>query len=155
MDKNRIFQKIKDILKVDKDTIYDIFILSGYQIPRKRVDGYLKARDDKEFLDIGYESFGHFLDGLIIYKRGENYKKKAQNSERLTNNKILKKLRVAFELKESDIFAIFKSVGIDITKGELSSLFRSEDHKKFRYCPDSILELFLDGLDIYLNKKES
>ncbi len=144
---NLVLDRVASILDADEETIYKIFTINGYEIPKKRVEGYLKSRDDKGFLDCGYEALGEFLDGLILYKRGE-LQKRDDTPKRLTNNLILKKLRVAFDLKESDIFAIFDAVDIDITKGELSSLFRSEEHKKFRYCPDSILELFLDGLKI-------
>jgi len=149
---NKILKKIQSILDIDSKEMHSIFELNGFKVPQKRVDGYLSDPDSKEFLDCGYEAFGEFLDGLIVYKRGE-LRSSGTNQISLSNNLILKKLRVAFELKESDIFEIFKLVDIDITKGELSSLFRSEDHKKFRYCPDSILTLFLDGLKIYEQNK--
>ena len=139
-------------MDVDSKKIYQIFLLNGYDIPKRRVYGYLQDEDSKEFLDCGYEALGNFLDGLIIYKRGEIRSQKS-SPQRLTNNLILKKLRVAFELKEADLFDIFKSLDLDITKSELNSLFRSEDHKNFRYCPDSILELFLEGLYNYTHKE--
>jgi uncharacterized protein YehS (DUF1456 family) len=142
---NQILKKLQTLLGVDNTQMHAIFELNGYKIPQKRVDGYLSIQGSKEFLDCGYEPFGEFLDGLIVYKRGE-IKSKSVDRVSLTNNIILKKLRVAFDLKESDLFEIFKIVDLDITKGELSSLFRSEDHKKFRYCPDSILLLFVEGL---------
>ncbi len=145
---NQILKKLQTLLGVDNEKMHTIFELNGYKIPQKRVDGYLSEEGSKEYLDCGYEAFGEFLDGMIVYKRGE-IKSRSDDKVSLTNNLILKKLRVAFELKESDLFEIFKIVDIDISKGELSSLFRSEDHKKFRYCPDSILILFLDGLKIY------
>ena len=145
---NQILKQLQTLLEVDNAKMHDIFELNGYKIPQKRVDGYLSEEGSKEYLDCGYEAFGEFLDGMIVYKRGE-IKSRSLDKVSLTNNLILKKLRVAFELKESDLFEIFKIVDIDISKGELSSLFRSEDHKKFRYCPDSILILFLDGLKLY------
>jgi len=145
---NQILKQLQTLLEVDNAKMHDIFELNGYKIPQKRVDGYLSEEGSKEYLDCGYEAFGEFLDGMIVYKRGE-IKSRSDDKVSLTNNLILKKLRVAFELKESDLFEIFKIVDIDISKGELSSLFRSEDHKKFRYCPDSILILFLDGLKLY------
>ena len=145
---NQILKQLQTLLEVDNAKMHDIFELNGYKIPQKRVDGYLSEEGSKEYLDCGYEAFGEFLDGMIVYKRGE-IKSRSDDKVSLTNNLILKKLRVAFELKESDLFEIFKIVDIDISKGELSSIFRSEDHKKFRYCPDSILILFLDGLKLY------
>ena len=43
---------------------------------------------------------------------------------RLTNNAILKKLRVAFELKEEDMHKVLELAGFGVSKPELSALFR-------------------------------
>lgn len=148
MTTNQILKKLQDILKADEATMFDIFALSGYTLTPERVAGYLADKDDKVFLDCGYEALGHFLDGLIIHKRGPSEKKKEEEVVALDNNLILKKLRIAYELKEVDLYAIFHSVEIDISKSELNSLFRKVGHKNYRACPDSILELFLEGLEI-------
>jgi uncharacterized protein YehS (DUF1456 family) len=145
---NNILKKLCDIEKLDKEQAYEVFKLSGYDLTKDRVEGYLSDDDSKEFLDCGYEALGSFLDGLIIHKRGESNSKKNDTPISLNNNLILKKLRIAYELKEVDLYQIFNTVEIDITKGELNSLFRKEDHKNYRACPDSILSLFLDGLVI-------
>ncbi len=68
----------------------------------------------------------------------------------MTNNDILKKLRVALQLRNDDIIHILKLVDYDISPGELSALFRSEDSDKYKNCGDQILRNFLNGLVIYL-----
>jgi uncharacterized protein YehS (DUF1456 family) len=156
MSTNEILKQCQKILSVDDDEIYRIFALADDTIPKKRVLGYLKEREDKEFLDCGYAALGTFLDGLILYKRGESRSKNDSDEViRVNNNLILKKLRIAFELKDVDMYAIFDAVDIDITKSELSSLFRKEGHKNYRACPDSILQLFLEGLEICESGLES
>jgi uncharacterized protein YehS (DUF1456 family) len=67
----------------------------------------------------------------------------------LSNNDIFKKLRVALELKDTDIIEILKLVDYDISKTELSAIFRSEDHQNFKPCGDQLLRNFLNGLVIY------
>ncbi len=67
----------------------------------------------------------------------------------LTNNDILKKLRVALELKDEDIVKILSLVDFEITKTELSAFFRKEDHPNYRPCGDQLLRNFLNGLVIY------
>jgi uncharacterized protein YehS (DUF1456 family) len=67
----------------------------------------------------------------------------------LTNNDILKKLRVALELRDEDIVEILKLVDYNITKSELGAFFRSEDHPKYMPCQDQLLRNFLNGLVIY------
>ncbi len=149
MTKNEILKKIRQIEALDSAKMLEIFRLAAFEIPPRRVEGYLAEPGEKTYLDCGAEALGHFLDGLILYKRGPSGEKSADDAPvPLTNNLILKKLRIAYNLREADLFAIFHTVGIDITKGELSALFRKEDHKKFRLCPDSILQLFLEGLEI-------
>jgi uncharacterized protein YehS (DUF1456 family) len=67
----------------------------------------------------------------------------------LTNNDIIKKLRVALKLRDDDIIEILKLVDYNIGKSELGAFFRSEDHEKFMPLQDQILRNFLNGLVIY------
>jgi len=66
----------------------------------------------------------------------------------MTNNDILKKLRIALELKDNDIIDILKLSDFEITKAELSALFRNPDHRNYKECGDQILRNFLNGLII-------
>ncbi|WP_421978989.1 DUF1456 family protein [Roseivirga seohaensis] len=68
----------------------------------------------------------------------------------LTNNDILKKLRVAHKLRDEHIVEILKLADFEITKGALGDLFRAEDHPKYVDAGDQILRKFLDGLIIHL-----
>jgi len=67
----------------------------------------------------------------------------------MTNNDILKKLRVALELKESDIIEILQLADFEISKSELSALFRKEDHRNYKECGDQVLRRFLNGCLLY------
>jgi uncharacterized protein YehS (DUF1456 family) len=64
----------------------------------------------------------------------------------VTNNTVLKKLRVAFELKEDDMHAILQSVDFPVSKPELNALFRKAGHSNYRACGDQLLRNFLKGL---------
>ena len=67
----------------------------------------------------------------------------------LTNNDILKKLRVALKMRDDDIVKVLSLVDFEITKSELGAFFRSVDHPKYMECHDQILRKFLNGLIIY------
>ncbi len=67
----------------------------------------------------------------------------------LTNNDIIKKLRVALKLRDEDIVEILKLVDYNIGKSELGAFFRAEDHPKYMPLKDQILRNFLNGLVIY------
>lgn len=71
----------------------------------------------------------------------------------LNNNDIIKKLRVALKLKDTDIIEILKLVDFEISKTELSAFFRREDHPNYKPLKDQILRNFLNGLVIYKRGK--
>lgn len=68
----------------------------------------------------------------------------------LSNNDILKKLRVAHKMRNEDIIEVLKLVEFDISKGALGDMFRKEDHPNYVEAGDQILRNFLNGLIIKL-----
>ncbi|MCK0190770.1 DUF1456 family protein [Arenibacter sp. F20364] len=67
----------------------------------------------------------------------------------MTNNDVLKKLRVALKLRDDEIVEILKLVDFKISKSELGAFFRKEDHPNYVECGDQILRNFLNGLVIH------
>ena len=67
----------------------------------------------------------------------------------MSNNEIMKKLRVALSLNTDQIIEICGLVNFTVTKSELGDIFRKEDHPNFKKCGDQILRNFLNGLVIY------
>ncbi|QQX76270.1 MULTISPECIES: DUF1456 family protein [Aequorivita] len=68
----------------------------------------------------------------------------------LSNNNIMKKLRVAHKLRDEDIVKICSLVDFAVTKSELGAIFRNENHPKYMECGDQFLRNFLNGLVIHL-----
>jgi len=68
----------------------------------------------------------------------------------LTNNDIMKKLRVAHKLRDTDIVKILELVDFKASKSELNAIFRREGHPNYMECGDQILRNFLNGLVIHL-----
>jgi uncharacterized protein YehS (DUF1456 family) len=67
----------------------------------------------------------------------------------MSNNDIMKKLRVAMKFTDDDIIEVLKLADFRITKTELGAIFRNEDHPNFKPCGDQILRNFLNGLIIH------
>jgi uncharacterized protein YehS (DUF1456 family) len=67
----------------------------------------------------------------------------------LSNNDILKKIRVALKLNNEEIVHILSLVDFEITKGALGDFFRREDHPGYVEAGDQVLRNFLNGLIIY------
>lgn len=126
----------------------EAYSLAGYKMDSTHLDSLIKRRQDEGSVLCSYEELGVFLDGLVLLKRGPS-PKKANDDDivDLTNNLILKKLRIALELKEAETEIIFSLGEAELTKQQLASLFRKEGHKNFKECSDELLMAFIDGLD--------
>jgi uncharacterized protein YehS (DUF1456 family) len=68
----------------------------------------------------------------------------------MSNNDIMKKLRVALKLRDTDIILILKLVDFEVTTSELGAIFRNPDHPNYKECGDQLLRNFLNGLVIHL-----
>jgi len=145
---NEILYRIKKALNLTNEEMMEAYKLEGYPMESARLDSLLKRRQDKNFQLCSYEELGVFLDGLVTLKRGPSPKNKdEEEAVELTNNLILKKLRIALQLKEAETEIIFGLADVELTKQQLASLFRKEDHKNFKKCSDELLMAFLNGLD--------
>ncbi|HBX52154.1 MAG: hypothetical protein A2275_16055 [Bacteroidetes bacterium RIFOXYA12_FULL_35_11] len=67
----------------------------------------------------------------------------------LTNNDIIKKIRIALQLRNTDILEILKLVDFKISESELNAVFRNPDSPNFKECGDQLLRNFLNGLIIF------
>ena len=66
----------------------------------------------------------------------------------MTNNDIFKKIRIALSLKDHEIIEILKLSDFEMSKSQLSALFRRDDHPNYEECGDQVLRKFLNGLII-------
>ena len=145
---NEILFRIKKALNLTMEEMLKTYSLEDYPMETSHLETLLKRRLDDGFITATYEELGVFLDGLVTLKRGPSPKKPNDDEAvELTNNLILKKLRIALELKEAETEIIFGLADVELSKQQLASLFRKEGHKNFKECSDELLMAFLDGLD--------
>ena len=151
MTNNDILRQLRYALNINDSTMIEIFKLADHEIEQSNLTGLLKKEDEEGFVNCGDDVLGYFLDGLILHKRGRKEIKPGETRKpdsRLTNNTILKKLRIALELKEDDMLGILKLADVDISKSQLTALFRKEGHKNYKECGEQFLRKFLKGLSI-------
>ncbi|MBF8779746.1 YehS family protein [Pseudomonas fulva] len=149
MNHNDVLRSVRYMLKINDTQMARIIGLSGLQLSAQELAGYLKKEDEEGFVRCPEPVMAHFLDGLVIHRRGRDESRAPQPIEvPVTNNTVLKKLRVAFELKEQDLHAVLKSVNFPVSKPELSALFRKVGHENYRPCGDQLLRNFLKGLTL-------
>ena len=144
---NDVLRSLRYTLDVSDTQIAAIAGLAGYEAAEAEVAAYLKKDDEPGYLPCPDEVLAHFLDGLVFHKRGKDDSLPARAVELpVTNNMVLKKLRVAFELKEQDLHAVLQAADFQVSKPELSALFRKPGHSNYRACGDQLLRNFLKGL---------
>lgn len=144
---NDVLRSLRYTLNASDAKMAEIARLTGCEVPEAELVAYLKKEDEAGYKPCGDRIMAYFLDGLVLHKRGRDDSRPAPPIELpISNNLILKKLRVAFELKEEDILAILKDAGFPIAKPELSALFRKAGHSNYRVCGDQLLRNFLKGL---------
>lgn len=147
MINNDVLRSLRYILNVSDAKLVEITGLTGYEVSEADMVAFLKKDDEEGYKPCSDEVMAHVLDGLVIYKRGKDESRPTPPIELpVTNNMVLKKLRVAFELKEDDMHAILKAADFPVSKPELSALFRKVGHSNYRVCGDQLLRNFLKGL---------
>ena len=151
MINNDVLRSIRYMLDLSDNMVVETIKLADpdFPIDKEDVQGFLKKEDDEGYVECSNAVLAHFLDGLIVHYRGRDESLPPRPVEkRVTNNVVLKKLRVAFELKDVDMHQCFEDAGFPVSKPELSALFRQPDHKNFRLCGDQLLRNFLKGLTL-------
>lgn len=151
MMNNDVLRGIRYALDLSDAKVVAITKLAERDVEQADIANFLKKEDEEGFVECGDEVLISFLDGLIIHRRGKMEPRPEQSKKperRLSNNAILKKLRVAFALKEEDMHRILELAGFSVSKPELSALFRLKGHKNYRACGDQLLRNFLKGLVI-------
>lgn len=149
MINNDVLRSIRYMLDLSDGKVVELIHLAQASEPvtREDVQAFLKKDGEPGCAECSNRTLALFLDGLVFHRRGKDESRPSRPPEKhVTNNVVLKKLRVAFELKDVDMHAILEAAGFPISKPELSALFRQSDHKNFKLCGDQLLRNFLKGL---------
>jgi uncharacterized protein YehS (DUF1456 family) len=147
MMNNDVLRSIRYMLDIHETKVVEIIKLGGLDVTKAQIATYLKKDEEEGFEPCPDEVMAYFLDGLVFFKRGKDESRPQLPVELpVTNNTVLKKLRVAFELKEDDMHDILKAADFPVSKPELSALFRKAGHNNYRPCGDQLLRNFLRGL---------
>lgn len=147
MTKNDILRRLRYALQVNDAQMAETISSTGEQTSVSQVKGWLAREDEEGFQELSDSTLCRFLDGFIIEKRGPRPDGVVLEPLKfLSNNEILKKLRIALELRDEEMNAVFELSDFVVTKAELSSFFRKEGHRNYRKCPEQVLRKFIQGL---------
>jgi uncharacterized protein YehS (DUF1456 family) len=153
MTNNDILRRLRYTFNYEDPAMINIFGLGGYEVTRPQVSNWLKNDRDEEMKEITDVELAVFLNGLIIEKRGKKDGPLPDPEKELNNNIILRKLKIALNLKDDDMIAVLKLADLRVSKPELSAFFRKPGHQHYRTCQDQILRNFLQGLQMKYRPK--
>ena len=147
---NDILRKIRYALNLKDKEMTKIFRLAKEEVDHAVLRRLLKKEDENDFELCSQLLLNSFFDGLIIFYRGPS-KTKIPETRILdiSNNVILRKIRIALAYKDTDMLEVFKLNNTNLSKSELSAFFRKKEHKHFKKCGDQWLRHFLHGLAMY------
>lgn len=146
MNNNDILRRLRYTFSFSDSKMISVFALANLKVSRDLNSSWLKREDDSDYKECNDKQMATFLNGLIIDKRGKKDGKIPVAEERLTNNIIFTKLKIALNLKAEDVLGILALAEFRISKHELSAFFRKPGNRHYRVCQDQILRNFLKGL---------
>lgn len=147
MTHNDVLRSLRYLMNIGEGALADIARLAGGDVSKADMAAFLKGEDDPGYRPCGDQVMAYFLNGLVIHKRGKDPTRPPQPLELpVTNNTVLKKLRVAFQLKDSDISSLIEKSGLRVSTTELTAFFRRPDHRNYRECGDQFLRNLLKAM---------
>ena len=146
MINNDVLRQLRYIFDYKDQQMVNIFAQADYKVSKEQIKSWLAQDNTDEYKECTDVQLAIFLDGLINEKRGKKDGPQPKPEQRLYNNVILRKLKIALSLKTEDMMEIMKLADTPISKSELSAFFRATDHRNFRPCKDQIMRRFLKGL---------
>jgi uncharacterized protein YehS (DUF1456 family) len=153
MTNNDILARLRYLFNYNDLKVVELYKLAGSEIQESDVINWLKKEEEPTYVAMSDKELASFLNGLIIEKRGEKDGPKPEPEEFLTNNNILRKLKIALNLKSEDILELFALIDKKVSKPELSSFFRNPDHSSYRPLMDQYLRNFLTALQLKSKNK--
>ena len=158
MRTNDIFRKLTQALALPSQEIQALFALTEINLSDKEVANLLKTDYEPGFTAMPDYILLTFLNNVIEQKRGKKDDAEVvviDKFAKISNNDVLKKLRVAFTLHEQDLRDALKLVTIELTKSDLAALFRKAGHEHYQACNDELALDFIEGLGLLLQQRQA
>ena len=146
MTNNDVLLRMRYVFDLADTKLVELSTSVGGEVELGQVKRWLKQEEDPYFKPCPDLQLATILNGFIVLHRGKQEGQQMPNEKKLNNNIILRKLKIALNLKSDDIIAMLSAAGLTISDHELSAFFRKKDHKHYRECKDQILRNFLEGL---------
>ncbi|MCL4105800.1 UNVERIFIED_CONTAM: hypothetical protein GTU68_028677 [Idotea baltica] len=148
MNNNDVLRNIRFTFDLNDDKMMKMCSYDTYEATRTEISAWLKRDDDPDFVEIPDKNLSIFLNSFIEKKRGKKEGVVLKPDKYLNNNIILRKLKIALNLKVEEMVEIYKYVGMRVSIHEINAFFRKPEQRQYRKCLDQFLRKFLHGIQI-------
>lgn len=153
MNNNHILRRVRYIFDLSDEQMLKLALEGGLETTKEQMIAWLKSEDDEVFEGIYDIDLAAILNGFIILKRGRREGPQPKPEKTLSNNLIIRKLKIALEMKNEDIIHVLGLADFKVSPHEVSALFRKPGQRQFRLCKDQFLRNFLMGLQLKYRPK--
>lgn len=148
MTNNDIIRRLRYVFDFNNGQLVKLFASTGTKVNQEQISVWLKKDDDPKYKSMPDVMLATFLNGVINDKRGKREGPQPKPENELTNNLILRKLKIALNMTSDDMLAVLALADFRLSPHELSAFFRKTEHKHYRICKDQVLRNFLYGLQL-------
>jgi len=146
LSNNDIIRRLRYTFDFSDQQMIDIFQQADVKTTRSLISDWLKPETDSAYKIVHDNQLAAFLNGLINLKRGKREGTQPPIEQKLDNNLILKKLKIALSLTSEDIVELFKSVDLKVSNSEVTAFLRNPKQPKYMPFMDQFLRNFMLGL---------
>lgn len=153
MDNNEFNRRIRYALRLDDAETVRLMKLGGQRVLLDEVVGYRCKEGEELYLACPDDALLALLDGLVLDRRGPPpatitsvTPEQDPESRTVSNNLVLKQLRIALALRTEAIHALIVEGGGKIGRSEVGAFFRSPQARNYRRSGDQVVRWFLAGL---------
>ncbi len=148
MDNNFIFYRLRKINDWDEEKMRDLFQSVDFPVSPLSIFAWMKRDIYEGFEAMPDIALAALLNAFVLEKRGKKEGETIVNEEVLTNNLILRKIKIAYSFRDDDIIECLRLADIRIGKAELSAFFRDKKHSHYRICGDQFLRNLIKGIEL-------
>lgn len=150
---NDILKKLRYNFDYSDTQMIQLFALVEMKVTGEQLNNWLKKDDEPGYVLLPDFELASFLNGLIIEKRGKKDGPLPVAEQRLNNNVIFRKLKIALSLTDDDVLEMMSLADFRMSKHEISAFFRAPEQRQYRPCNDQVLRNFLHGMQKKLRPK--
>ncbi|MDN6280606.1 MAG: DUF1456 family protein [Psychroflexus sp.] len=152
MTNNDVLRRLRYTFDYSDDQMIEIFEEADVTVTRPQISDWMKKEEDEAYINLTDKNLAVFLNGMINKYRGKREGEQPKPEQKLDNNLVFKKLKIALNLRSEDILALFELAEMPITKNELTSFLRQKKQPQYQQLLDQYLRNFLTGLQFKYRK---